>query len=186
MHRSLFVFIIITLLLIPTLIISSVIYYKKVTTTANVSQQPIVPERPPNASYINGFTVSPTGVNIDVSLNSSQIKYINNQGVVDITLMELKVLKEGRITFKLNTPGYVNVTMMIYSSNGSLIGVYPNNSAITLSPGNYLIIEEVSFPGIPSINSTDTSFRFEIGGNYVFIVNGVWLIYSINESIEIK
>lgn len=186
MHRSLFVFIIITLLLIPTLIISNAIYYEKVTTIASVSQQPIVPERPPNASYINGFTVSPTGVSINVLLDSSQIKYINNQGVVNITLMELKVLKEGRITFKLNTPGYVNVVMMIYSSNDSLIGVYPNNSAITLSPGNYLIIEEVSFPSIPSINGTDTSFKFEISGNYVFIVNGVWLIYSINESIEIK
>jgi hypothetical protein len=68
--------------------------------------------------------------------------------------------------------------MMIYSSNGSLIGVYPNNGAITLSPGDYLIIEEVSFPS--NINS------FGIGGNYIFVINGVWLIYSINESIEIK
>jgi len=186
MRRSLLVFIIITLLLIPTLIISNAIYYEKITTIASVSQQPIVPERPPNASYISSFSVSPTGVNIDVSLNRSQITYVNNQGVVEITLMELKVLEEGRITFKLNTPRYVNVTMMIYSSDGSLIGVYPNNGAITLSPGNYLIIEEVRFPGILSINSTDTSFRFEIGGNYVFVINGVWLIYSINESIEIK
>jgi len=178
MHRSLFVFIIITLLLIPTLIISSVIYYKKVTTTANVSQQPIVPERPPNVTYISSFSVSPTGVNIDVSLNSSQITHVNNQGVVNITLMELKISREGEITFKLNTPGYVSVVMMIYSSNGSLIGVYPNNGAITLSPGDYLIIEEVSFPS--NINS------FGIGGNYIFVINGVWLIYSINESIEIK
>jgi len=178
MHRSLFVFIIITLLLIPTLIISNAIYYKKITTTASVSQQPIVPERPPNASYISSFSISPTGVNIDVSLNSSQITYVNNQGVAKITLMELKVLEEGKIMFKLNTPGYVNVTMMIYSSNGSLIGVYPNNGAITLSPGDYLIIEEVSFPS--NINS------FGIGGNYIFVINGVWLIYSINESIEIK
>ena len=175
MHRSLLVFVIITLLLIPTLVISSVTYYKNVKIIASVTQQPIIPERPPNASYI---TVNPTGVNIDVSLNSSQIKSINNQGVVNITLMELKVLEEGRIAFKLNTPRYVNVTMMIYSSNGSLIGVYPNNSAITLSPGDYLIIEEVSFPS--NINS------FEIGGNYIFVINGVWLIYSINESIEIK
>jgi hypothetical protein len=186
MHRSLLVFVIITLLLIPTLVISSVTYYKNVKIIASITQQPIVPERPPNASYISSFSVGPTGVNIDVSLDRSQITYVNNQGVAKITLMELKVLEEGRITFKLNTPRYVNVTMMIYSSDGSLIGVYPNNSAITLSPGNYLIIEEVRFPGIPSINSTDTSFRFEIGGNYVFIVNGVWLIYSINESIEIK
>jgi len=178
MHRSLFVFIIITLLLIPTLIISSVIYYKKVTTTASVSQQPIVPERPPNAPYISSFSVSPTGVNIDVSLNRSQITYVNNQGVANITLMKLEISREGEITFKLNTPGYVNVVMIIYSSNGSLIGVYPNNGAITLSPGDYLIIEEVSFPS--NISS------FGIGGNYIFVINGVWLIYSINESIEIK
>ena len=177
MHRSLLVFVIITLLLIPTLVISSVTYYKNVKIIASVSQQPIMPETP-NASYINGFTVSPTGVSISVLLDSSQITYVNNQGVVNITLMELKVLKEGRITFKLNTPGYVNVTMMIYSSNGSLIGVYLNNGAITLSPGDYLIIEEVSFPS--NINS------FGIGGNYIFVINGVWLIYSINESIEIK
>ena len=175
MHRSLFVFVIITLLLIPTLIISNAIYYEKITTIASVSQQPIVPERPPN---ISSFSVSPTGVNIDVSLNRSQITYVNNQGVANIILMELKVLEEGKIMFKLNTPGYVNVTMMIYSSNGSLIGVYPNNGAITLSPGNYLIIEEVSFPS--NISS------FGIGGNYIFVINGVWLIYSINESIEIK
>ncbi|KUO79685.1 MAG: hypothetical protein AT714_04605 [Vulcanisaeta sp. OSP_8] len=177
MHRSLFVFIIITLLLIPTLIISNAIYYEKITTTASVSQQPIVPERPPKP-YISSFSVSPTGVNIDVSLNRSQITYVNNQGVVKIKLMELKISREGEITFKLNTPGYVSVVMMIYSSNGSLIGVYPNNGAITLSPGDYLIIEEVSFPS--NINS------FGIGGNYIFVINGVWLIYSINESIEIK
>jgi len=96
MHRSLLVFIIITLLLIPTLIISNAIYYKKVTTTASVSQQPIVPERPPNASYISSFSISPTGVNIDVSLNSSQITYVNNQGVVKITLMELKISRGGQ------------------------------------------------------------------------------------------
>ncbi len=176
MRKSL-MFVIIIVLLIPILVLSSVIYYRNGSTSIYVAQQPFEIEEP-NVPYITDFVKYPTGIYINISISSENTINLGNNYLVNLTIMKINVLRGGSLTFNLSAVGSSMLLIRVYSDNGSLIGEYPNNTVIILSPGNYIVTEEIVFPtGIDSIL---------INGNYIFSIGGVSLTYELRETVIIN
>lgn len=168
----------IILVFMATLIaLASAVYYKHITTLINVTNPPISIEEA-QSPYISNFVNMPTGIYVSLSINKAGMTYINNTESINITLAKIVITRPLTIKFSINAQEPTQLVLIIMNSSNTVIAVYPNNTTINLSPGNYIIIEELILP----MNFTGS---ITVSGTYMIMIKEVEFVYDFNEDITI-
>lgn len=156
---------------------ASAVYYKYVITSVSITNPPVSIEEV-QSQYVNNFMNGPTGLYVSISISKSEMISINNTEAINITLAKLIIMHQSEVRLDLGVQEPAQLLLMIVNSSNALIATYPNNTIISLNPGDYLIIEELKLP----INFTGT---VTISGTYAVIIKGVEFVYDINENVNV-
>ena len=157
------------------MVLANATYYKHTTISVSVTNQPIIVKEV-QSPYIINFMNTPTGIYVNISITKAEMICINNTESINITLAKLLITRPLAISFSINVQGPAQLSLIIVNSSNAVVAVYPNNTIINLSPGNYIMIERLILP----INFTGS---ITVSGTYVVMIRGVEFMYNLNENI---